>query len=214
MFTLLTANKTELEKGIPIASLNLVFQDAILTTRRLGVKYLWIDCLCIIQDATDMESSCMGEVYKYGYCNISAIKSSKHGSDRCYTDRNPLTITPLVLKLRLGQWYNAPRKTKQYCVHRGLEEWGSVEIASLNTRGWVLQERLMSPRTIYFGSDRIFFECRNSKASETWPDLIKLPRDYRQPSLKHEQGVVDKKYLLSNGLDSFGAISYWARLTK
>lgn len=200
MITLLEANKNEFEQEIPITSLNHVFQDAISTTRRLGVRYLWIDCLCIIQDSQDggdwrMESSRMGEVYKYGYCNISAIKSSYNGSDPCYTDRSPLSIRPLAMKLHLGQRHHWNQKPKQYCVTKFLEEWDTVEAASLNTRGWVFQERLMSPRTIYFGRDQILFECCCSRASERWPGLIKTDSQYPYVGLKQEQANVHERYL-------------------
>lgn len=53
-------------KGISISTLPQTFQDAITITRRLGLRYLWIDSLCIIQDSTEdwaRESSMMGLVY-------------------------------------------------------------------------------------------------------------------------------------------------------
>lgn len=39
----------------------------------------------------------------------------------------------------------------------------------LNTRAWVLQERLMSPRTLHFQEDRISWECQRSTLSEYFP---------------------------------------------
>jgi hypothetical protein len=40
-------------KAIPWAGFPKTYQDAIVFTRFLGVKYLWIDSLCIIQDDLD-----------------------------------------------------------------------------------------------------------------------------------------------------------------
>lgn len=40
-----------------------------------------------------------------------------------------------------------------------------VEAAPLNQRGWVLQERLLSPRILSFGTSRIDWECKESRSS-------------------------------------------------
>jgi hypothetical protein len=45
-------------------------RDAVIVTRRLGVQYLWIVSLCIVQDDLDdwsAESTKMGDVYENGY---------------------------------------------------------------------------------------------------------------------------------------------------
>lgn len=39
----------------------------------------------------------------------------------------------------------------------------------LNRRGWVIQERLMAPRTLYFGKDRIYWECNEKLCNEYLP---------------------------------------------
>jgi hypothetical protein len=49
--------------GIPLSSLPKTFLDAIVVTKALGLRYLWIDSLCIIQDDEDdwlAESKTMG----------------------------------------------------------------------------------------------------------------------------------------------------------
>ncbi|KAK0745558.1 heterokaryon incompatibility protein-domain-containing protein, partial [Schizothecium vesticola] len=40
------------QNGIDVHSLPLNFRDAITVTRRLGIRYLWIHALCILQDST------------------------------------------------------------------------------------------------------------------------------------------------------------------
>lgn len=41
------------QAGTPLSSMSKTFQDAVLITRRFGVRYLWIDSLCIIQGRSD-----------------------------------------------------------------------------------------------------------------------------------------------------------------
>jgi hypothetical protein len=42
----------------------------------------------------------------------------------------------------------------------------SGEHSVLTTRGWVLQESLLSPRTLHFGSEQMFWECPNMRLAE------------------------------------------------
>lgn len=39
----------------------------------------------------------------------------------------------------------------------------------LDRRGWVVQERLLSPRTIYYGKEHIFWDCRQTSHHEQQP---------------------------------------------
>ena len=47
--------------------------------KKLSIRYVWIDSLCIIQDLAEdwrLESSRMGDVYRHSFCNISASKNT------------------------------------------------------------------------------------------------------------------------------------------
>lgn len=75
IFRLLSTNLMNLLKEILLPELTQVFRDAIDLARRLGINYIWIDSLCIIQDSVEdwkHESALMGNVYKYSWCNIAA----------------------------------------------------------------------------------------------------------------------------------------------
>lgn len=45
----------------------------------------------------------------------------------------------------------------------------AIEHAPLGRRGWVVQERALSPRTLHFGKEQIFWECLDLQASEVCP---------------------------------------------
>jgi hypothetical protein len=50
------------------------FQDAIDITRQLGIRYLWIDSLCIIQGFEgdwEEQSSIMGDIYAHSFCTLA-----------------------------------------------------------------------------------------------------------------------------------------------
>lgn len=68
----------ERRHDIPWFSLPRTFQDAIVITRRLGVQYIWIDSLCIVQDDGDdwrKEASKICDVYQNAWLNLAATKS-------------------------------------------------------------------------------------------------------------------------------------------
>jgi hypothetical protein len=56
------------QSALPWDTLPRLFQDAILITRRIGYRYLWIDSLCIVQDSPNdwrQEMTRMGSIYKH-----------------------------------------------------------------------------------------------------------------------------------------------------
>lgn len=64
-----------------------------------------------------------------------------------------------------------------------------VEAATLNTRAWVMQERMLSSRTLVFAREQLFWECRCKRACEKFPFdfpiemFDKWQRDFKQPGL-------------------------------
>ncbi|EER38572.1 conserved hypothetical protein [Histoplasma capsulatum H143] len=79
---IITTTKSTLadrKRAIPWRSLSKTFRDAISLTRALGIKYIWIDSLCIIQDDArdwDVESSNMAAIYTNGHLTIAATMSA------------------------------------------------------------------------------------------------------------------------------------------
>jgi Heterokaryon incompatibility protein (HET) len=68
----------DFQRGIRVGDLPKTFREAIHVTRKLGVKYLWVDALCVIQDSEKdwlVESSKMGEIYLDSYINLAATAS-------------------------------------------------------------------------------------------------------------------------------------------
>ena len=64
---------TEFRSKHPLSDLPVDFKKAILIARFLGIKFLWIDSLCIIQDSEEdwaRESMLMHDVYRNSICNI------------------------------------------------------------------------------------------------------------------------------------------------
>jgi hypothetical protein len=175
------ANWQKISGNIPFEALPALFQDAIIITRQLGLRYIWIDSLCIIQDSTrdwESESAKMGGIYEGSYVTIAA-SACGDSATRCLVDREK------PLKLR----YQNSRKEEFAIRARKLEDHHpdvseakpARPFGPLTTRAWVLQEHVLSTRTLHYTATELLFECRTSfrcectrprKPYPTTPSLI------------------------------------------
>jgi hypothetical protein len=67
------------KRGIDFVRLPRTLQDAIMMTRYLDLQYIWIDCLCIVQDDKldwDREAGNMADTYSNSYLTIAAARAS------------------------------------------------------------------------------------------------------------------------------------------
>lgn len=163
---LLTGNMEDMKKEIRYDALSKTFQQAVVTTRILGFRYIWIDSLCIVQDSIDdwrEEGLKMTDVYTGSYLNLAAAHS-KDGHGGLFQMRDPGKLQPIYINTDLEEVGN----------HRFFLDDESfwtrgVDQAPLHQRGWVLQERTLAPRTVHFGGEQIFWECSRRTYSENYP---------------------------------------------
>lgn len=170
--------------GIPLASLPKTLREFIRVLRHMRVKYTWIDSLCITQDSTndwEHESKLMGDVYSNAYCNLAATNSQD--CDGGLSTAGPAHTVPRQRPIVTGSsWEGVGHHQLNLNDHGVFSK--SVDEAPLNKRGWVLQERLLSPRTIHFGEQQLFWECFTATAGETYPELYCLPFQQQIPKLR------------------------------
>ena len=198
--TLNSENIDDFTNEIPLLELAASFQDAILTCRRLGICYLWIDCLCILQDGEGSHADwlshahVMDQVYLNCELNI-AINPSKNPHEGAFRSRNTdflqdcyvwtksFTQPPNEYPPILDEHSSSPAVEHSPSSHT--EKFNLCAVFSqadftyymrrlpLSTRAWVLQEKLLSPRTLHFREDRISWECQKAVSlTEFMPDSI------------------------------------------
>jgi hypothetical protein len=159
-----TSTLASMSHGLHLADLPKTLQEAVQVTRHVGVRYLWIDALCIIQDSDEdwqTESALMHIIYSNSLCNIAATGSSD-GNGRLFYERNTLVLNPP--KIRTAGKIFIPQ-------YRWL--WSdSVEDAPLNRRAWVFQERFLSPRNLHSTRNQLFWECEAKSACESCPEAF------------------------------------------
>ncbi|KAL2813374.1 heterokaryon incompatibility protein-domain-containing protein [Aspergillus granulosus] len=162
------SNLDTLRVTLPMSEIPKSFMDALMITRGLGYKFLWIDSLCIIQDNEyDWAEECsrMRLVYENAVCTISAL-DSRNSRGGCFGDRDPRYLQPPTV-----QTYWTNRANGLFWCANPQHLWGrAVSESALYRRGWVLQEQVLSRRILHFSKHMVFWECRSKRASEVEPD--------------------------------------------
>ncbi|KAF7891264.1 uncharacterized protein EAF02_001589 [Botrytis sinoallii] len=77
-------------RGIPSLKSMKTFDHAVIICQKLGLEYIWIDSLCILQNCQDdwrQEASLMSTVYKYSKCTITATAAIDDTAG-CFFDRD------------------------------------------------------------------------------------------------------------------------------
>lgn len=127
-----------LSRGVDIEDLPKTFKDAVVATRRFGVRYLWIDSLCIEQDKTSdwlHEADRMYLVYSNSYCNLSAATSSD-SSEGLFRSRQPEMLHPAQVSFYAGDL--GSNLEYVLCNVFLASFWDdNVTNCAVNKRGWV-----------------------------------------------------------------------------
>jgi hypothetical protein len=182
--TFMTTRETigQMRSGFSLAEAPKTFQDAIVVTRLLGIRYLWIDCLCIIQeDVVDWtyEGSKMAEVYGNAYLTITAANSDD--DSKGFLALRPFDYYPLkftsafnqseIIYLQAWSPYDSDREL--------------VDTEPVDTRGWTLQEQYLSPRNLIFGTDQITWRCKHAILNEGLTESGQQKASRRVTNLKN-----------------------------
>ncbi|KAF7505106.1 hypothetical protein GJ744_001246 [Endocarpon pusillum] len=158
-------NLEDFREGIPISALSQSLQDAIKITRKIGLRYLWIDALCIVQQEHGLEdflveSSKMGEYYSNAYLTLGA-GSAADSQDGFLTLREPPAARPVRLVYSLPADSRSENMSHASSfVYACLSRVSGREFKPLDARAWVLQEQIMSPRMLTYGQEQMRFRCQ------------------------------------------------------
>ncbi|KAK3312603.1 heterokaryon incompatibility protein-domain-containing protein [Apodospora peruviana] len=150
-------------------------KDAIELVRKLGVRYLWVDALCLIQNDPDDVSrgvKIMDEIYERSWLTIIAASGHNangglpgiHENSRCSS-----AAVPITEDVSVGLFVPLDRLLK---------------CSVYETRAWTFQEQLLARRAVYFVDGHVFFRCREDVYAEQLMD--QSPRGGRPLYLKQD----------------------------
>jgi hypothetical protein len=151
------------EEVIEFSLLPKTLKDVVICTRGLGVRYLWVDRLCIIQDDERdkaIEITAMPQIYSRAYLTISAA-SAKSSGDGFLNTREE------VHEVLAHSWVELPYLSSRGA--RGLvtlklsepcEDFNSPNTQAIDSRAWTMQEQMLSPRLLHFCTFHIVWRCK------------------------------------------------------
>ncbi|KAH7391372.1 heterokaryon incompatibility protein-domain-containing protein [Cadophora sp. MPI-SDFR-AT-0126] len=160
-------NLDAMKAGIAWGTIPATIQDAILVTRKLGIRYLWVDALCIVQGPGGdwkAEHPKMADVYGGAFLTISAALSPNVWNGFRQSLESPLPMDEWARNKRAGVSNLGPRVA---CVPQEY----LLANRPLYKRGWALQERILSRRILLFCRDGVYWDCESSRDSEPFPKL-------------------------------------------
>ena len=152
--------------SIPIEQMPQTLRDVVELTRSLGIQYLWIDALCIVQDSEEdcvQELSVMFEIYAQSTLTIAAV-GSYNADDGCAPCRNKLALSTCNIS---KQDYIQPYERRK--------DFSLLDSQSLHRRAWCLQETEISPRLLSVGADQLYWQCREAVCRESNPTAVYSP---------------------------------------
>jgi hypothetical protein len=184
-------------KVLQYENMSQTYRDAVTVTRAVGIQYLWIDSLCIIQDDNtdwERESNIMGLIYERAYLTIaaSAIEKSIDGLFLPRPAQPPVIELPYIniSGEKEGSVFIAARP--QYPKPARPD----MALSALSGRAWATQEWILSRRIVHYMETGLIWTCKrvtrdemgsNSKADETKPDWDIIIDKYSKRQLTYEK---------------------------
>lgn len=154
MCTTTSVNLDARKNCIELSSLPQTFQDAIKITRAVGLQYIWIDSLCILQNPEldwAKESAKMGSYYGSSWLTIGAGVPSAQG---LFESRQFDMDQLRYLKVDLYE----PGNSRLYFTRRPVNDIvGDEQSSILRTRAWTFQEEILSPRFLGFYGNQMYY---------------------------------------------------------
>ncbi|KAF4333259.1 hypothetical protein FBEOM_12941 [Fusarium beomiforme] len=172
------SNLDEMTRCLPWDKLAKTIQDAIIFTRKLSIRYLWVDALCILQsegpdDAQhradwSYEAARLGQYYQNATLTIAATGAIS-SNDGLFLRRPALEFDPepVILKQNANGG-----ETDIFVIQPPTPSWYvAMQNAALLTRGWAIQERVLSKRILHFCASCLLWECHESRVTEINPGV-------------------------------------------
>ena len=181
---LTASNYSDLQKPQSQSCLPENFFKAVEIARHLGIEFLWIDSLCIIQQGPEKtqdwkrEGLLMQDIYRNSILNLVIEPTIASPGSESQEDRGKLR-PPETCQLRWkGRWWRYLTRVGGFGGRTLILPYeisvanlwdSSIYNSELSARGWIFQELILSPRILHVYSDQLFWECTRLKACEWFP---------------------------------------------
>lgn len=201
----LLANLDERHLPFAIATLPTTVRDALQIIDAMGVRYAWIDTLCIVQDKPDGVAT-MHKIYSNALFTLNACATTR-ATAKLLDQREAWTQRTEPCRLG-GQWLTTPDMSLNELRLR----------SPLAERAWTLQEERLSPRMLYVSSNRMHWSCARGHEMEMKPVYSQKSDSLNRPvyaPLDHDtQMPLAQEFLLACYSGTSDLHAYWADIVK
>lgn len=149
-------------------SLPNTISDAILVTRKLKIRYLWIDRYCIRQvtqtkEEKDEKHGQIARMHQiYGGASITIIAAAGDGPHHGLPGVRTKRRSPPTVRLPHCTLFATLPDPNLL-----------VDTSAWSTRGWTFQEGLLARRRLVFTDQQVYFECGETRDAEAWEECHK-----------------------------------------
>jgi hypothetical protein len=151
--------------------------DAISLTRKLGMRHLWVDCLCIVQDSPDKHRNIANMAVIYAQAELTIIAVSGRDADAGLPGVRPGTRRRRTMTRVQGDY--------TFALALPDDKSGLLDSTAYVTRGWTFQEMLLSKKLLFVTAHQVVFHCETSCRSES------LPNEKPHASGHSENGIIN-----------------------
>ncbi|KAF5684282.1 hypothetical protein FDENT_6787 [Fusarium denticulatum] len=177
------------KQGFDYIQLPSTLQDAVKVARTLGLEYLWVDALCIVQDWEEDKSkeiSKMWQIYQSATVVISAALAS-HSDQGFLHERD---LESCYLSTWAIPWHKVDSEGNRFeefafCAEGEIRR---VRKEPIDSRAWTFQENELANRVLRFGSSQMIWGC---------------PRGYRVDGGSNDDEPLDKYSTVDEVKDSY-----------
>ncbi|KAF2200144.1 hypothetical protein GQ43DRAFT_87898 [Delitschia confertaspora ATCC 74209] len=168
---LTTSNVDSLLQGLPLDALPKEIKEAVAACIQLGLRYIWVDSLCVIQDSEEdrlRECCAMASVFRNAVVTIVSGNSSKPDS-HIVIETGMQNVTGVIRSSSIATSTISSLSHNDLLSSLGAIYHPSSGDRTWDTRIWSFQERLLSKRLLHLTGEQMYWECCSLKASETFP---------------------------------------------
>ena len=143
-------------------------QDSVVVTRELGLSYLWVDRLCILQDNGQdwaEQSAMMGTIYGRALITIVAA-AAEDPSQGCFQ-----TLRPPHYEISAPYYPEPDKSCGLFYLSLASPYSASPETSPLRQRGWAFQEWRLSRRKVFFTEGGLSWKCNKWEIAESCTTL-------------------------------------------